>query len=184
MYIEPCCIDRHLPELLRKEPFCFFQSNGDWTVRDLMKAVSFLAAEGVALLAIPDVNVFLLRTLRTYLVKNWYHSLVLVTREDRTDLVTNEMGSSLSKIRYAFDRRLNGEIFALAGSERFLAIQGPMPLDKDFKLCHYAAYYGVSAEHFLSCTEAVVSIARVSPSITGEDKLIEQFLNKRHESRR
>ena len=92
MYIQPCCIEKELPELLRKQPFCFFQSNGDWTVRDLMKAVSEMVPHAMCLMAIPEVDVYLLRTLRTYLSKGWYRGLVLVTAEPQGELVRQEMG--------------------------------------------------------------------------------------------
>lgn len=178
MYIEPCCIDRRLPELLEKEPFCFFQSNGDWTVTDLMKAVSWLAEGGVALLAVPDADVFLLRSLCTYLAKGWYRALVLVTREDRTELVRRETGSMLPSVHYAFDSRLEGGMLALTDFDRYLAVQGPMPVEKDFRLCHYAAYYGRSYGTFLGCVEAVLSVARTSPAIRSGNDLVGRFLKR------
>ena len=79
MYIQPCCIEKEIPQLMRKQPFSFFQSNGDWTVQDLLKAVGSLVPHAVCLLAIPEADVFLLRTLRTYLSKGWLRALVLVT---------------------------------------------------------------------------------------------------------
>ena len=75
MYLEPCCIDKDLPKLLKENTFrdksgrtrnaVCFQSGGDWTVTDLLKAVTCLADKGLLILAMPEVDVNLLRTVST-----------------------------------------------------------------------------------------------------------------------
>lgn len=67
MYIQPCCIHRELPLLMRGTARCYFQSNVDWTLQDLMKAISCLVPSCEAVVCMPVVDVYLLRTLRTYL---------------------------------------------------------------------------------------------------------------------
>ena len=132
MYIQPCCIEKEIPQLMRKQPFSFFQSNGDWTVQDLLKAVGSLVPHAVCLLAIPEADVFLLRTLRTYLSKGWLRALVLVTSTPQGELVKQEMGSMLPLMTYASHDQVQDGLLALTDFGRFLVVQGGDAYRKGF----------------------------------------------------
>ena len=180
MYIQPCCIEKELPELLKKQPFSFFQSNGDWTVQDLMKAVSSLVPTSVCLLALPQVDVFLLRTLRTYLSKGWYRALVLVTAEPQGELVKQELNSMLPLVTYANHNQVQDGMLALTDFGKFLVIQGAMLTEKDFSLCQYAGFYGPSSTMFASAVEAVCARAKMGAFIRSPHADITSLLNKEY----
>ena len=183
MYIQPCCIEKELPQLLKQHPFCFFQSNGDWTTQDLMKAVSCLVNHAVVLLAIPEVDVYLLRTLRTYLSKGWYRGLVLVTAEPQGELVKAEMGSMLPLVTYANHHQVQDGLLALTDFGKFLVVQGAMLTEKDFSLCQYAGYYGTDGKVFASAVEAVSARAKMGAFIVSPHEDIRSLLNKEYLSK-
>lgn len=180
MYIQPCCIEKELPELMRKQPFSFFQSNGDWTVRDLLKSVGQLVPHAVCLLAIPEADVFLLRTLRTYLTKGWLRGLVLVTAEPQGELVKAEMSSMLPLVTYANHDQVQDGLLALTDFGRFLVVQGAMLTEKDFSLCQYAGYYGPGSQVFASAVEAVSARAKMGAFIKSPHADIKSLLDKEY----
>ena len=157
MYIQPCCIHRELPILLRSTSHSYFQSNGDWTLQDLMKAISCLVPESKAVISLPVVDVYLLRKLRTYLAKGWYTHLTLLTRDDQSELVSNEVHSD--KFVYAHHAQVSDGLFALTNDTEHLCITGALLLEND-NLHHYAAYFGKSEEVYKSATEAVLARAK------------------------
>lgn len=180
MYIQPCCIEKEIPQLLKQDPFCFFQSNGDWTVRDLMKAVSEMVPHAVCLMALPEVDVYLLRTLRTYLSKGWYRGLVLVTAEPQGEMVKQEMGSMLPLVTYANHNQVQDGLLALTDFGKFLVVQGAMLTEKDFSLCQYSGYYGTDGKVFASAVEAVSARAKMGAFIVSPHEDIRSLLNKEY----
>lgn len=178
MYIEPCCIDRQLPHLLRKDNFSFFQSNGDWSVMDLMKAISYMAEGGVAVFMMPTVDVFFLRTLRTYLVKDWYRSVILLTAIDQSELIGKELGSVINRVCYARNAMVRDSGLFLTDFHYYLVINGPLYLGKSTGLCHYSAYYGIDSSVFVNAIEAIVSRVKTAVVIQSGDELINKVLNK------
>lgn len=180
MYIQPCCIEKELPELMRKQPFSFFQSNGDWTVQDLMKSVGQLVPHAVCLLALPEADVFLLRTLRTYLSKGWLRALVLVTAEPQGELVKAELQSYLPLVTYANHNQVQDGLLALTDFGKFLVVQGAMLTEKDFTLCQYTGYFGTSGEVFASAVEAVCARAKMGAFIKSPHEDIQSLLDKEY----
>lgn len=178
MYIQPCCIEKELPDLLKKQPFCFFQSNGDWVTKDIMKAISFMIPHAVVLLAIPVIDVFLLRTLRTYLSKGWYRGLVLLTSEPQSDLVKSEMSNMLPLVTYANNNQIQDGLLALTDFRNYLVIQGAMLTEKDFSLCSYAGYFGKDSSVFASAAEALSARAKMGAFIVSPNEDIRSLLNK------
>lgn len=180
MYIQPCCIEKELPELMRKQPFAFFQSNGDWATADLMKAVSCMVPHALCLLAMPEIDVFLLRTLRTYLSKGWYRGLVLVTAEPQAELVKSEMGGMLPLVTYANHNQVQDGLLALTDFGKFLVVQGAMLTEKDFSLCQYAGYFGTDSKMFASAVEAVSARAKMGAFVKSANEDIRSFLEKEY----
>lgn len=180
MYIQPCCIEKELPELLRKQPYSFFQSNGDWTATDLMKAVSCMVPHAVCLLAMPEVDVFLLRTLKTYLAKGWYRGLVLVTAEPQAELVKSEMGGMLPLVTYANHNQVQDGLLALTDFGKFLVVQGAMLAEKDFSLCLYTGYFGTDGKVFASAIEAVTARVKMGAFVKSAHEDIRSLLDKEY----
>jgi len=175
-YIEPCCIDKQLPPVL-KQPFAFFQSGGDWTVIDLMKAASYLVEKAVCVLVIPEVDVFLLRKLNTYLVKGWYEGVVLLTNTNQADLVLSEFGSNISQVHYATSAQVADGQFALTNFSNHLLVQGPMLLEKDFILSNYSSYSGGSSSLFKAALEAAIPKLRLHPLIESDNEQVKNLLD-------
>lgn len=156
MYIQPCCIERELPELLRSREYNFFQSNGDWTLRQMMKAVSQLVMPcEEATVVCHSIDNFHLRTLLTYLTKSWYGSIRLLTRDNQKEAIHGLFDGFDSLLTYAIDKQVVDSLFALRGVGRYLVIQGPLLMENDFTLCHYAAYYGSSADAYRQALEVI-----------------------------
>lgn len=178
MYIQPCCIEKELPELLRKQPFAFFQSNGDWTTADLMKAVSCMVQNALCILSLPEVDVYLLRTLRTYLSKGWFRGLVLITAEPQAELVKSEMGGMLQLVTYVNNYQIQDGMFALTDFLNFIVIQGAMLTEKDFSLCLYSAYRGKDPNVFASAVESLTTKAKIGAFIKSQNEDIKSLLDK------
>ena len=173
MYIQPCCIDRQLPEVLRKQKISFFQSMGDWTTQDLMKAVSCLVMDDcVAIMAIYKVDAYLLRALRTYLAKGWYKGVVLLTHEDQTELVKSELTSYLPCVCYAHNKQIYESEFALTNGHQHLAIAGALLLEKDMHLHNYAAFFDTNRERFYELISPFFARVKTSPAIKAEDEWV------------
>lgn len=176
MYIQPCCVDKELPPIV-KQPFAFFQSNGDWDVSKLMSSVSYLIENPVCLMVIPEVNVFLLRTLNTYLEKDWYRSLCLLTAVNQTGLVKAEFGKNISCVHYANSKQVMDGQFALTNLYRHLVVQGPLLIENDFTLCNYSSFCGTDAGVFKSALEAAIPRLRMNATVTSDDELIVKLLS-------
>lgn len=180
MYIQPCCIEKELPALLRQSPFAFFQSNGDWLATDLMKSVSCLVSGAVALIAIDEADVFLLRTLRTYLAKDWYRGVILCTARQQTEQVESELAGYLDRVTYVGNPQIVDGMFALANASRYLVVQGPLLAEKDFSLCQYAGYFGSEAAPFRAATEALTAKVKTSAFLRSKDEWVEAVIHKRN----
>lgn len=79
--MEPCCIERTLPMLLRKNSgWMPWQSNGDITFAHILKALSCLAASPLEItLVTPNISLPILRTLKWYHQRGWLTKLTILT---------------------------------------------------------------------------------------------------------
>ena len=180
MYQEPCCISRKLPPLLKKQPFTFFQTNGDVTVSKLLEAVSYLAGinQLVFVLVVPQVDVFLLRELYFYFARGWYGGLLLLTAEDQAKLVRNELAGVLDKVAYGCHPQVKEGAMAVVGEKMSVYLQGRMPLTiDDHSLCTYTAYLGNDGQVLRSAMEAYFPKIRLSHLIEPTDKRVAEVLN-------
>lgn len=187
MYLEPCCIAKDLPKLLKENTFrhktgkirnaVFFQSAGDCTVTDLMKAVTCLADKGLLILALPEVDENLLRTVSTYLSRGWCKELLLVTSEGQEQLVRDSLAGHLDNVTYSVNKGLYEGFLGLSNGHDYVAVNGPMLLDKDFSICQYSAMYGDDPDIIYSATDAFRPLLRMNSVIKGSGKQTEEFLN-------
>lgn len=187
MYLEPCCIAKDLPKLLKENTFrdksgrtrnaVCFQSGGDWTVTDLLKAVTCLADKGILILAMPEVDENLLRTVSTYLSRDWCKELLLVTHEGQEQLVRESLAGHLEKVTYSVNKGLYEGFLGLFNGLKCVAVNGPMLLDKSFSICLYSAMYGDDPDIIYSATDAFRPLLRMNSVIKGGGTLTEEFLN-------
>ena len=111
MWVEPCCVDRILPSLLKtsasgsaKGGFAFFTTNGDITFAKFAAAISSLAGSGHRMtLVIPEVDVMLLREIKRYFDRQWTAELNLLTQTNQEQMVSEELQGYMGRVTYAAD---------------------------------------------------------------------------------
>ena len=185
-YIEPCCIDRQLPGLIKQSRagFCFFQTNGDVTLEKFLGAVSHMASGvggHVLMLTVPEVDIPMLRTLAYYFRRGWTQALLLLTREAQTALIESELADYLASVHYAADPLIiDGqlaimEVKAQAEAEsvasaavpqqpaKALIIQGAMLSQPDFSLSLYAAWLGTDTDTIRAALDPAIAKLKTKP---------------------
>ena len=187
-YIEPCCIDRQLPGLIKQSRagFCFFQTNGDVTLEKLLGAVSHMASGvggHILMLTVPEVDIPMLRTLAYYFRRGWTQALLLLTREAQTALIESELADYLASVHYAADPLIiDGqlaimEVKAQAEAEsvasaavpqqpaKALIIQGAMLSQPDFSLSLYTAWLGTDTDTIRAALDPAIAKLKTKPLI-------------------
>lgn len=176
-YIEPCCIDRQLPGLLKdaKGGFCFFQTSGDVTLQKLMDATSRLAGDGhVLVMTTAEVDVAMLRTLAYYLRRGWTRALMLLTRTPQTELIATELAEWADRIHYATDPLvIDGQLAIIGcgeeGARRAVIIQGALMGEPDFSLSLYAGWTGTDGDITRQAIDPTLAKLKTKPAIDHSD---------------
>ena len=132
MFLEPCCIENQLPQLLRRERgHALFQTNGDVTIEKLMQAACCMASGGFGeyWICIREVDVLLMRFLRHWMNRGWIRELHLLTATDQREIVASELGEELMKhVDYGWREGLGLEAFCVVGDRESMVVQGEMLL--------------------------------------------------------
>ena len=177
-YIEPCCIDRQLPGLIKQSRagFCFFQTNGDVTLEKLLGAVSHMASGAgghILMLTVPEVDIPMLRTLAYYFRRGWTQALLLLTREAQTALIESELADYLASVHYAADPLIIDGQLAIIESvasaavpqqpAKALIIQGAMLSQPDFSLSLYAAWLGSDTDTIRAALDPAIAKLKTKP---------------------
>ena len=189
MYIEPCCIDKQLPALIRRSQggFCFFQTNGDCDLKKLLDSVSHMASGvggHVLVLTVPEVDITMLRTLAYYFRRGWTRALLLLTRAVQTELIQTELADYIDHIHYAADpliidgqlailsaltvpepAALDQRSLATEGTQEGLIIQGAMLSQPDFSLSLYSAWLGTDRDIIRSAIDPAIAKLKAKPQI-------------------
>ncbi len=186
MYIEPCCIDKQLPALIRRSQggFCFFQTNGDCDLKKLLDSVSHMASGGgghVLVLTVPEVDITMLRTLAYYFRRGWTRALLLLTRAVQTELIQTELADYIDHIHYAADPLIiDGQLVILSAltvptstvpepaegqGSSGLIIQGAMLSQPDFSLSLYTAWLGTDRDIIRSAIDPAIAKLKAKPQI-------------------
>ena len=188
MYIEPCCIDKQLPALIRRSQggFCFFQTNGDCDLKKLLDSVSHMASGvggHVLVLTLPEVDITMLRTLAYYFRRGWTRALLLLTRAVQTELIQTELADYIDHIHYAADPLIiDGQLAILSALTvpvvrqahqpdtvpelvEGLIIQGAMLSQPDFSLSLYTAWLGTDRDIIRSAIDPAIAKLKAKPQI-------------------
>ena len=176
MYIEPCCIDKQLPALIRRSQggFCFFQTNGDCDLKKLLDSVSHMASGvggHVLVLTVPEVDITMLRTLAYYFRRGWTRALLLLTRAVQTELIQTELADYIDHIHYAADPLIiDGQLAILSALTvpepvEGLIIQGAMLSQPDFSLSLYTAWLGTDRDIIRSAIDPAIAKLKAKPQI-------------------
>ena len=169
MYIEPCCIDKQLPALIRRSQggFCFFQTNGDCDLKKLLDSVSHMASGvggHVLVLTVPEVDITMLRTLAYYFRRGWTRALLLLTRAVQTELIQTELADYIDHIHYAADPLIIDGQLAIINNIT-LIIQGAMLSQPDFSLSLYTAWLGTDRDIIRSAIDPAIAKLKAKPQI-------------------
>jgi len=132
-YIEPCCAENQIPQLLRREKGnALFQTNGDVTIEKLMQAACCMASGGFGeyWIVVREADVVLMRTLAHWIDRGWIRQLRLLTEGDQTALVTSELGTErMRSVEYAWREGLSAaQMFCCVGDRETIVVQGEMLL--------------------------------------------------------
>ena len=133
MFLEPCCIENQLPQLLRRERGnALFQTNGDVTIEKLMQAACCMASGGFGeyWIVVREADIVLMRTLAHWIDRGWIRRLCLLTETDQRTLVASELGTERMKLTdYGWREGLAAsQLFCCIGERETIVVQGEMML--------------------------------------------------------
>lgn len=183
-YIEPCCIERQLPGLLKTAGgACFFQTNGDITLQKLMDATaSMVGSRHTLILTVAELDAGIIRTLEQYLRREWTAALMLLTRTPQTSLIETELQPYLDRIHYACDPLIIDGQLAVLGTGSWeeqseaqvpvpmtaLIVQGAILGQPDFSLSLYSAWLGNDPTTIKSAIDPIVAKLKTKPILSAD----------------
>jgi hypothetical protein len=142
--IEPCCIDNQLPMAVREQKGrAIVATSGDVMAHHWYRAISYQAGPTNKLrLQVRDIDMKLLRNLRTWMQRGWTTHVQITTREDRAELIMQELSGVRSEecISIAADKMLQTELMAMEGIDGLVMIIGPMLSDPQPGSMLYTVY--------------------------------------------
>lgn len=174
-YIEPCCIDRQLPQLIKasRGGFCFFQTSGDVSLEKLLGSVSHMASGAgghVLILTVAEVDIQMLRTLAYYFRRGWTQALLLLTREVQTALIESELAGWIDRVHYAADPLIIDAQLAIIEAKneataqtKALIIQGAILSQPDFSLSLYCAWIGTDVDTIRTALDPIIAKLKTKP---------------------
>ena len=152
MFLEPCCIENQLPQLLRRERgHALFQTNGDVTIEKLMQAACCMASGGFGeyWIVVREADIVLMRTLAHWIDRGWIRRLCLLTEGDQRTLVASELGTERMKLTdYGWREGLAAsQLFCCIGERETIVVQGEMMLQAatTARVTAYSASVGPNA---------------------------------------
>lgn len=162
--MEPCCVERTLPMLLRKNNgWLPWQTNGDVTADKILKAVAHLAGNEIRLTVVAvAVDVALLRTLAWYFRRGWLKSLTVLTQHDQGELVKNELKEYITAVEPVAHPDVTDDMLIIEGEEQTVIVQGRLLTEVTPGHCQYITYVGTDADRIQQFTATVTSKIKVA----------------------
>lgn len=161
-YIEPCCVGKHLPPLLRAQSLVTFQTNGDVTFEQFLRAISPVAGNEIAIrVMVPAVDIEMMRVLAWYARRCWLQALQVATAECQVGLITSEMdGTGIKPKCYHNSRIVESQIF-VKGEKGAVVLQGGLfSAPKPGHRFYVAAFGSSDSEQVMSLVAATSSFFR------------------------
>lgn len=156
---EPCCIERNLPLLIKKHPFCTWQTNGDVTFEKIIKAVSHLAGSALEItLLLPNSELPILRVLAWYQYRGWLKSLTIVTSADESTTIRKEFPQDFP-VEILSHKSITDSLLIIHGTDGHAIVQGPlhaMPATKP-TVERFTTYVGNDKEQIAMLTATTLS---------------------------
>lgn len=162
--MEPCCVERTLPMLLRKNNgWLPWQTNGDVTADKILKAVAHLAGNEIRLTVVAvAVDVALLRTLAWYFRRGWLKSLTVLTQHDQSELVKNELKDYIAAVEPVAHPDVTDDMLIIEGEEQTVVVQGRLLTEVTPGHCQYITYVGTDADRIQQFTATATSKIKVA----------------------
>ena len=178
--IEPCCITRQLPELMKSAKQGMFYSNGDWSVKQLMQAVSFMVTpHATVVLLLPTVDVYFCRLLVEWIHRDWMEGVIIATKENCTEVVKKELSSVSDKVLYLYRKNLSIEAFIRYNDTQRIALFGPIRIKGDNTFSSYSYVRNISLEEFAEVVNPIVSLfVSKKQAAKKKDTSITDFVNR------
>lgn len=182
-YIEPCCCDKQLPQLLREDKL-FFQTNGDVTMDKFLSSVASMAGEhSVLIISCFEIERSFLKIVKHYFDRGWIDGFILVTNIPtiaiKTDkngdymvtvesVIREELAPYISQVHYAHDDLLVDDQMAVMGTGG-VVIRGRLFAKAEFGMLLYAGVYSKGRKDpvFDSALSPIVAKARLKPTLDG-----------------
>lgn len=194
-YIEPCCCDKQLPQLLREDKL-FFQTNGDVTMDKILSSVASLAGDhAVLILTCFDIQRSFLKIVKHYFDRGWIEGFILVTAIPSVvsdgdnaapvsveECIRQELSPYLSKVHYAHDGLVQDDQLALMGTGG-VVIRGRMLMKAEFGLLLYAGVTSKGRQDpvFDAALSPIVVKARLKPILdASKNEAVSRILERKY----
>ncbi len=141
-FMEPCCIGKTLPPLLRTYGTMPFQTNGDVTFEKMVKAVSSMAGNELEMtLSTPEVNVEILRILAWMGRRGWLKCAKILTKSEQYASIHRELDGLVGEIHVYHHNRVEEGILVFKGEKGVVIIQGKMLAKIEPGHTYYTAHF-------------------------------------------
>lgn len=152
---EPCCIENTLPILLRQYGLVTWQSNGDVTFEKIMKAVACMAGNELNIIvAVPVIDVPMLRYLRWFQQRGWLKALTVLTQKQQTGLIRGEMLTGIP-LTVRSHKSITEGVLIIKGEKQTVIVQGSLHSGVVAAMEYYTTYCGNDADRIAMLTNTV-----------------------------
>lgn len=187
-YVEPCCVERQLPEVLNKG-LCFFQTNGDVTLEKILSSVGYFAGgHPVLVFTAQDIELDFVKVLKHYFDRGWIDGAILVSssamaEQMRTeDMLKEYLGNYIHQVQFAIDPLVYECQLALVGASA-VVIRGYMSMDVSYGLTLFSGWkISKSSKDMLDAAlSPIVAKAKLKPIIDNkENGAINRILSRKY----
>lgn len=186
-YVEPCCVERQLPEILNNG-LCFFQTNGDVTLEKILSSVGYMAGDHpVLVFTAQDIELDFIKVLKHYFDRGWLDGAILVSssamaEQMRTEEILKEyLGDYIHQVQFAIDPLIWESQLALVGTFA-VVIRGYMSMDVSYGLTLFSGWkISSSSKDMLDAAlSPIVAKAKLKPIIDNkENGAINRILSRK-----
>lgn len=159
---EPCCIENSLPRLLRQQPLCPWQTNGDVTFDKILKAVAYLAGNAITMLfVVPVVTHPMLHFIAWLWRRGWLSEVRILTTADQEAFIRQELPKEL-KATIAHNAGVKEGFFRIDGEDGTVVTQGALLTAVTPGHYQYLTYAGRDKAQIDMLASSIEAMFRVS----------------------
>ena len=147
-YVEPCCCDRQLPELLRDNKL-FFQTNGDVTEDKILASAASLVGNG-AILVYTNLNIDdrFLKVIKHYFERGWIAGAILMADSSTQfpnilkQKILSILGDYIDNIHFSADPLIINSQLCMIGEKSCVLIRGDLSMSVCYGMTMFAGILG------------------------------------------